>query len=257
LDNTGLYYYGARYYDPTIGRFISPDTVVQNYGAPQTLNRYSYALNNPLRYADPTGHSNEDWKPDFTNPVDPWKGVPSDYTGYVPEGHEREDDDQPGLPIETDEQSYVVVGGYDYDIRIGAGGGERSLVVKGEDGEFYQIRTISFGSGLGAQITAVPKEGTIITMRDVYDLEGWGNSLSGGAAYFVGASLTVSATYHGQQADWDVKADWGTTTDYGASVSFSGTYTSVTRITEDKVFEAITPGWKRFFWGDYGKKEHY
>ncbi len=55
LDDTGLYYYGARYYDPTIGRFISPDTIVQNPANPQSLNRYSYVLNNPLKYVDPTG----------------------------------------------------------------------------------------------------------------------------------------------------------------------------------------------------------
>lgn len=51
-----MYYYGARYYDASIGRFISPDTLVQDYTNPQTLNRYSYCLNNPLRYVDPTGH---------------------------------------------------------------------------------------------------------------------------------------------------------------------------------------------------------
>ena len=55
LDSTGLYYYNARYYDPTIGRFISPDTVVQSYSNPQTLNRYSYCSNNPLNHTDPTG----------------------------------------------------------------------------------------------------------------------------------------------------------------------------------------------------------
>jgi RHS repeat-associated protein len=60
LDSTGLYYYGARYYDPEIGRFISPDTIVPNPANPQTLNRYSYCLNNPLRYIDPTGHDEED-----------------------------------------------------------------------------------------------------------------------------------------------------------------------------------------------------
>ena len=53
---SGLYYYGARYYDPLIGRFISADTLVQSPANPQTLNRYSYVLNNPLRYTDPTGH---------------------------------------------------------------------------------------------------------------------------------------------------------------------------------------------------------
>ncbi|MEW6328422.1 MAG: toxin TcdB middle/N-terminal domain-containing protein [Thermodesulfobacteriota bacterium] len=53
---TGLYYYGARYYDPNIGRFISADTIVPDYSNPQALNRYSYVLNNPLLYIDPTGH---------------------------------------------------------------------------------------------------------------------------------------------------------------------------------------------------------
>ena len=91
-EGTGLYYYGARYYDPAIGRFISADSFVQwsagfdvvstqltinaipqglgtalayngNYPKstfqapenPQTLNRYSYVLNNPLTYNDPYG----------------------------------------------------------------------------------------------------------------------------------------------------------------------------------------------------------
>jgi RHS repeat-associated protein len=52
----GLYYYGARYYDAAIGRFLSPDTIVPNPMNPQSLNRYSYCLNNPLKYTDPSGH---------------------------------------------------------------------------------------------------------------------------------------------------------------------------------------------------------
>jgi RHS repeat-associated protein len=56
LDGTGLYYYNARYYDPLIGRFISADTVIQSMANPQCLNRYSYCLNNPLKYSDPSGH---------------------------------------------------------------------------------------------------------------------------------------------------------------------------------------------------------
>ncbi len=46
----------ARYYDATIGRFISPDSIVPQPYNPQSLNRYSYCLNNPLRYIDPSGH---------------------------------------------------------------------------------------------------------------------------------------------------------------------------------------------------------
>ena len=53
----GLYFYGARWYDSSIGRFISPDTIVPEPGNPQSLNRYSYAANNALRYTDPSGHS--------------------------------------------------------------------------------------------------------------------------------------------------------------------------------------------------------
>ena len=52
---TGLYNYGARLYDPVIGRFITADSIVQSPGDPQTLNRYSYCRNNPLIYTDPSG----------------------------------------------------------------------------------------------------------------------------------------------------------------------------------------------------------
>ena len=52
----GLIYMGARYYDPMTGRFISPDTIVPDPANPQSLNRYAYALNNPISYVDPTGH---------------------------------------------------------------------------------------------------------------------------------------------------------------------------------------------------------
>ncbi len=45
---------------PTPARFIQPDTIVPNPGDPQSLNRYSYAGNNPVRYTDPSGHFSED-----------------------------------------------------------------------------------------------------------------------------------------------------------------------------------------------------
>jgi len=77
LDGTGLYYYGARYYDPLIGRFISADTIVPNPASPQSFNRYSYCLNNPLRYTDPSGQTvyiegiNVECIPDALNYYDP------------------------------------------------------------------------------------------------------------------------------------------------------------------------------------------
>ncbi|MEW6621269.1 MAG: RHS repeat-associated core domain-containing protein, partial [bacterium] len=50
LDDSGLFYFGARYYDPALGRFISPDPV-DIVGS----NPYVYCYNNPLVYVDPNG----------------------------------------------------------------------------------------------------------------------------------------------------------------------------------------------------------
>jgi RHS repeat-associated protein len=132
LDGTNLLYYHARYYDPLLSRFVSPDTIVpgvesgkggaaasvgayQNHKLtvdyyepnfisavqkehdlvlekgfwfqlsgqerrevkdpwgplnPQTLNRYAYVLNNPLRYVDPTGHDVGEFIQDYiTDPI--------------------------------------------------------------------------------------------------------------------------------------------------------------------------------------------
>ncbi len=51
-----LTYMRARYYMPYIYRYLSPDSIVPDPANPQSLNRYSYVLNNPIRYTDSTGH---------------------------------------------------------------------------------------------------------------------------------------------------------------------------------------------------------
>jgi len=53
---TGLYYFGSRYYDPEIGRFIQEDNYWGKASSPQSQNRYAYCSNNPLKYVDPTGN---------------------------------------------------------------------------------------------------------------------------------------------------------------------------------------------------------
>jgi RHS repeat-associated protein len=55
LDGFGLINMNGRMYDPVIGRVLSPDKVVQAPGYTQSYNRYSYCMNNPLRYTDPSG----------------------------------------------------------------------------------------------------------------------------------------------------------------------------------------------------------
>ena len=54
---TGLDYFGARYYSSAQGRFTSPDEFWKDsqIGDPQSWNKYAYVRNNPLRYVDPTG----------------------------------------------------------------------------------------------------------------------------------------------------------------------------------------------------------
>ena len=56
-DSTGQYYYGARYYLPDIGKFVQPDTLIQDFYDPQTLNRYTYTRNNPYLYVDEDGNA--------------------------------------------------------------------------------------------------------------------------------------------------------------------------------------------------------
>jgi RHS repeat-associated protein len=99
---TGLDYFLARYYSSTQGRFTSPDeftggpdelhyfiddasanpTFYADLRKPQSLNKYQYAYNNPLRWVDPDGHDPEEAEPQDPKPVVP---VP------VPIG--------PGLPL--------------------------------------------------------------------------------------------------------------------------------------------------------------
>ncbi len=55
---SGNDYFGARYYASTMGRFMSPDPSGLTYADPanpQSLNLYSYVLDNPLKFVDPTG----------------------------------------------------------------------------------------------------------------------------------------------------------------------------------------------------------
>ena len=64
LDLIELVNMDGRMYDPVLGRFLSPDPLVQAPDFTQSLNRYAYCLNNPLSLTDPTGYSwfSRNWK---------------------------------------------------------------------------------------------------------------------------------------------------------------------------------------------------
>jgi RHS repeat-associated protein len=95
---TGLDYFLARYYSGAQGRFLSPDEFkggpddaltgrdiippgplpYADIANPQTLNKYTYTINNPLRYVDPDGHGEVSIGAFFDNlnsirPVNPYR----------------------------------------------------------------------------------------------------------------------------------------------------------------------------------------
>lgn len=76
----GLWYFGARYYDPSIGRFVSPDPLVWTQGFLRSL--YSYVHGNPVLFVDPNG---------LQEVLDPWGQpplLPNSPSGPTPPGPE-------------------------------------------------------------------------------------------------------------------------------------------------------------------------
>ena len=90
-DATGLYYFNARYYDPSIGRFITEDP------ARDGINWYTYCGNNPLSYTDPSGLVTDEseghiYIPSTDHIIDTKTGAVTDLDGR-PVTHDRPDKD--------------------------------------------------------------------------------------------------------------------------------------------------------------------
>lgn len=88
-DETGLYYYGARYYDPLISRFLAFDPWQGNLSDPQSLNKYAYVLNNPIKFIDPTGMYN--MKSGEVEKGDTLGGITSELNDYFGTRHSYQD----------------------------------------------------------------------------------------------------------------------------------------------------------------------
>jgi RHS repeat-associated protein len=111
----GIYHYQARFlrsapeaerrgYSPKLGRFLSADTIVPSYANPQNLNRFSYTVNNPLRYTDPTGHftcSSDKTSDDYCPGSSTSNGTSPTGNSGAGGGNDDEPDGEPDSPTPT------------------------------------------------------------------------------------------------------------------------------------------------------------
>lgn len=162
-DGAGLLYMNARYYDPQLGAFISPDTIVPDAGLVIDYNRYAYSRANPLKYNDPTGH--------FVNLAAAGAGFALGFVGSVglQAGKIALQQWQNGDPLS--------VGLDDIDLGQALGSGAAGAITG---------FTMGAGAGLIASGYSLTAAGTVVTAAG---FGGIGNALGGQA------SAVVEATY--------------------------------------------------------------
>ena len=136
---TRIYDYRARWYDPRLGRFLSPDPVVPAHDLPQSLNRYSYVLNNPLALVDPSGNTPNDFDThDFDYSFDRFEFSARDSISSFVDSHFG--------AVDTYDQYEV----YEFDYEFGSFDlGDRSFFGFGPGLDPYDVVDFGFGM-LGA-----------------------------------------------------------------------------------------------------------
>jgi RHS repeat-associated protein len=155
----GLMHYGARFYSPRLGRFVSADSIVPQPGNPQALNRYSYVLGNPVLYRDPSGHCipgvncpgdlpEPDWRPS----ADPRSMSQEEHIEYLLwlgvhfEREEAETGGTVGLSLSRDNLNFELGAAL---AKYMAQGGEASWQAAIGDDPFIVYAVAQFGSQLG------------------------------------------------------------------------------------------------------------
>jgi RHS repeat-associated protein len=200
-EETGLLYFGARYMEALIGRFLAPDPVgavdektgkvnSKNLLNPQRLNYYAYGLNNPYKYVDPDGR-------------DVWfiGGSASAFIGRIDPVAKQAKQDQRGYGVQA---SFGVA----YDTE------SKRLIIFSSGGTANQTEDKVLGVNVGAGLT--------------------GGKIEGGFVDFLGESREKSKTFI-----FGTKTDIETSTNKeGVSYSIGGkglglSYTSITTNTFD------------------------
>ena len=133
LDAFNLINMNGRVYDPIVQQFLSPDPYVQDPENTQNLNRYSYCLNSPLMYTDPTGEQVLGYNPYFIGSFgishgcggprdEPWNYYwlgKNEFGDYLVDWFDMDD----GLWGYFDFMDYFVSGGGGGSRDLGGGGG--------------------------------------------------------------------------------------------------------------------------------------
>lgn len=142
LDEVGLVHMNGRVYDPLLARFFSPDPVIQGPDMLQNFNRYSYVLNNPMKYTDPSGACFSGFIADTVACV----AVGLVGTGMILQGN----------------QYWRIVGVVLTGGTLGTNGGlvERGLVAAGATGALESVAIIS-GAVAGGYIGAIASRGDL------------------------------------------------------------------------------------------------
>jgi RHS repeat-associated protein len=119
-----LDYMHARFYNPWLGRFLSTDPMGGTPGAPQSWNRYSYVMNNPMKFIDPNGAEVMVFVVQPSRVPDNWKGVMGHLAVFVTSG---------------DRRAGVSYGGASF--KGGVGGFIDAYAQEGRDVKMFVLRT--------------------------------------------------------------------------------------------------------------------
>ncbi|OGO25833.1 MAG: hypothetical protein A2136_00640 [Chloroflexi bacterium RBG_16_54_11] len=187
-----LYWYGSRWYDSYLNRWISPDSIIPS--GVQGLDRYAYANNSPLRYIDPSGHNFWDTISDFTG------GVVSEVLktsfGFIPQVNE-------ALTANSSETAATTAGrivGDVVSIAIGVVEVGTGLAIGGGGTVASCLGTACVGAivtvGVG---TVVIANGGAVALNGAYALGGNLSLIQGNRGFSNANSLTDHFKKHGAE----------------------------------------------------------
>ncbi len=203
LDDLGLTHMNGRVYDPVQGRFLSADPIVQDAGYSQCYNRFSYCINNPMCYTDPSGYSFWD-KVKKTARLDLFlPGVGSDPVYWLaPEFHSKYAGQVLGIAASAVVMYYTsnlalagAAGGY-------ASGFASSLLNGGSLGDAFEAGMI--GAGYGAAVgTATMVFGAVGGAA----VSGWISENNGGK-FWAGFGASMAGSIGGMAGNYAANSNW-------------------------------------------------